>query len=140
MEPKDSQAATPFLRKSIVLYDGGCGFCSESMRRWKKKISPDNVEFLAAQSDAAVACGYSRGGALGSVRVLDPDGSQFEGSAAVFRLMELGGLRAGGWALRLHRSFPPVRIVSDWIYRHFAARREVISRILGLRPDDHPRG
>jgi predicted DCC family thiol-disulfide oxidoreductase YuxK len=117
----------------VVIYDGRCGFCSQSMKRWQSRISSHDIIFLHSGSEAA--CDLTERRSPGSVRLLEADGAALAGIEAVYRLAELGGVRAGGWALRLHRKVVPFAMIGNGIYGMVAAHRGLISRVFGFSPD-----
>ena len=115
----------------VVLYDDTCGFCSQTMLRWRKRAR-GRVIFEPSGSDAACLLA---GGSAGSVRLVEPDGTVLSGAVAVFRLMALCGQPVGVLLQRLHGVSPVFRAASEGVYGIIARRRLFVSRILGLRPD-----
>jgi len=148
-QPSDAFERNP--RPIVVLYDGACGFCASSMRRWRRRTDPSRVSFvpsgraeapaISARTgipDAGTAecgCPAGHGFPQGSVRVLEPRGEELVGMAAVYRIMQLGGVVGAGAALALHRACPAFGWLGNRIYAQLARQRHTISRILGLRPD-----
>jgi predicted DCC family thiol-disulfide oxidoreductase YuxK len=116
------------LDKPLFLYDGACGFCSASMKRWIR--SGDGViNFQAVQSGLGETYGLPADRPMGAVHLVETSGEIRRGAAAAFRMMDLCGNPFGRLAWSLYRRVPFVRATSDWGYAQIAARRSRLSVI-----------
>ena len=115
-------------KNPLVLFDGACGFCSASMERWKR-VGEGRLDFAPSQSGAGEPYGFPAAQALGAIRLVEKNGQIQSGAAAVFRMMELSGNRAGSAAWAIYKNFRFFRLLADWGYAQVAARRATLSRL-----------
>lgn len=117
----------------LVLYDGECGFCTASMRRW---IIAGNgrLEFSAVQNGEGVTYGFPPDRAMGAVHLIEVDGRIRRGAEAVFRMMALCGNFSGNVAWSIYQRAALFRILSDWGYRRVAERRMALSKMICRLP------
>jgi len=102
-------------------YDGSCGICSASARRWRPVFERRGFRFVPLQDPwLAERLGLRPGEPPDEMKLLLADGRVFGGSVA---LVWLG--RAVWWLAPLagFASLPGVRTVAAWLYRRLAARR-----------------
>jgi predicted DCC family thiol-disulfide oxidoreductase YuxK len=97
------------------------------MERWKR-LGEGRLDFAPSQSGAGEPYGFQAGQALGAVRLVERDGQIQSGAAAVFRMMELCGSRAGSAAWAIYKNFSLFRAVADWGYARVAERRATLSK------------
>ena len=117
----------------LVLYDGECGFCTASMRRW---IIAGNgrLEFSAVQNGEGAAYGFPPDRAMGAVHLIEVDGRIRRGAEAVFRMMALCGNFPGNVAWSIYQHVTLFRILSDLGYRRVAERRMALSKMICQLP------
>lgn len=122
----------------LVLYDGECGFCTSSMRRW---IIAGNgrLEFSAVQDGAGEAYGFPSDRPMGAVHLIEVDGRIRRGAEAVFRMMALCESFPGNVAWSMYQRTTLFRILSNWGYRWVAERRAALSKMICRLPNQHPK-
>jgi len=122
----------------LVLYDGECGFCTSSMRRW---IIAGNgrLEFSAVQDGAGEAYGFPSDRPMGAVHLIEVDGRIRRGAEAVFRMMALCGSFPGNVAWSMYQRTTLFRILSNWGYMWVAERRAALSKMICRLPNQHPK-
>jgi len=123
------------LPKPMVLFDGECGFCSASMRHWMM-AGAGSLDFFPSQSGMGDPYGLPPDKPMGSLHLVEEDGSVRKGAEAVFRMMSLCGSLLGRLAWYLYQHVPPFRITSEWGYRRVAERRASISRMMCRLPQE----
>jgi len=123
----EAPAGLSGLKNPLILFDGACGFCSASMERWMR-LGEGRLDFAPSQSGAGEPYGFPAGEALGAVRLVERDGHIQNGAAAVFRMMELCGNRAGSAAWAIYKKSSLFRAVADWGYARVAERRATLSK------------
>ena len=124
----------------ILIYDGKCGFCTDSAK-WARKRLPSPHHIAASQefSDAGLAdMGLTRADVERAAWWFEPGEDPAEGAECVARtLMAIGGIPAVvGRSLRL----PGVRLLSDRAYRWVADNRPRVSRWVARLSDRSRRG
>jgi predicted DCC family thiol-disulfide oxidoreductase YuxK len=112
----------------LVLYDGDCGFCTASMRRWMN-AGKGRLEFSPSQSGAGTNYGFPADQPMGALHLIEEDGRIRRGAEAVFRMMMLCGSFPGSVASRMYERVTIFRIISEWGYRKVAERRASLSKI-----------
>lgn len=114
--------------KPLLVYDGDCGFCKLWVNRWRCATG-ESVDYLPSQ-DPQIAERFPeipRAAFETSVQFIEPDGSLYSGSEAVFRsLSHHPHLR---WPLDVYEVFPPFAAVTEWSY-HFVARHRTFFSFL----------
>lgn len=113
--------------KPLVLFDGECGFCRSGMERWMR-VGDGKLDFATCQSGQGEAYGFPANQPLGALRLVERDGQIQSGAAAVFRMMELCGNRAGSAAWAIYKKSSLFRAVADWGYARVAERRAALSK------------
>jgi len=119
----------PIIRP-VVLYDGACGLCASSMRRWRLR-SRDAVSFFPYDKDVE-AWGIEIPKVPQSLILIEKNGVVRTGAAAIIRLMVLCENPLGKVVWRVHERIGIFRCLSDLIYRCIAKRRHLLSRLLGF--------
>lgn len=118
----------------MVLYDGECGFCTSSMRRWMA-AGKGCLEFSSSQSGAGADYGFPADQPMGALHLIEVDGRIRRGAEAVFRMMTLCGSLPGSVASSLYERMTFFRIISEWGYRRIAERRALLSKIVCRVPN-----
>ena len=125
--------ACPEQPRLAVVFDGTCGPCTRCARWLRRRDRRGAISVVASQLPGVLAAyGLSRPEADRAAWAIEPDGSRFEGAAAVARaLAELGG----PWRLAasLYR-VAPLRVAADAGYRWFAGNRTRLAW-LGVTPE-----
>ncbi len=117
--------SAPPAERPLLAYDGDCQFCSRWIIRWQQslngKVDVAPYQAVAAQfaEDLPIECFQS------AIRLIEPDGSVFEGAEAVFRALNHG---SGGskfyWCYQHLPGFGPL---SRAVYKVVAAHRGLAS-------------
>ena len=117
----------------LVIYDGECGFCTASMRRW---IIAGNgrLEFSPVQDGEGAAYGFLPDRPMGAVHLIEVDGRIRRGAEAVFRMMALCGNFPGKVAWSMYQRVALFRMLCEWGYRQVAERRAKLSKMICRRP------
>lgn len=105
---------------SIVLFDGVCNFCNQSVQFIIKHDSKGRFFFASLQSDIAVSVmeEYSHQVDLGSIVLIEKEKVYFSSTAVLFICRKLDGF----WKLAYVLIIIP-RPIRDAFYRWFAKRR-----------------
>jgi predicted DCC family thiol-disulfide oxidoreductase YuxK len=119
--------------KPLMVYDGDCGFCRRSIRRWRR-LTGGTVDYVPYQEIAERFPSIPRRAFQHAVQLVEPDGRVSGGAEAVLRALALAG--RSRWLLAAYRSVPGFRPVSETVYRWVASHRLLLSRLLAsLRHD-----
>ena len=116
------------LPRTLVLYDGNCGFCSASMKRWQA-AGKGRLDFAPSQSGRGESHGFPSNEPLGSLCLIEESGDVHTGAAAVYRLMSLCGNPIGKVAWAMHQKFGIFHAISNWGYRQVAKRRNALAKL-----------
>ncbi len=110
----------PAQRRPILLYDGDCGFCTQSARLVERWI-PTTAAVEPWQFADLAAIGTTATQAQDEVLWFAGDGRSYGGAQAIARLLQDAG---GAWAIlgALIR-VPPIRWIAHVVYRVVAANR-----------------
>ena len=119
------------LPRPVVLYDGACGLCTSSMRRWQ--VRSRGVVSFSPYGEGVEACEIEMPEVPQSLILIEKNGDVRTGAEAIFRLMALCESPFGGVAWRMHEKIGIFRFLSALIYRHIAKRRHLLSRLLGFQ-------
>ena len=108
--------------KKIILFDGVCNLCNNSIQFVIKHDAKNMFQFAALQSDAAAALLNERGidsSKTDSIILIDPNKAYYTKSTAA---LEIGKSFGGGWRLLgIFKWVPePIR---DWVYDVVAKNR-----------------
>jgi len=121
-----------------VLYDDGCGVCSETIRRLRRWDREGRFEFMPFQ--LAASCGrpslerLAAGDHLGdAVHVVDEaTGRVVSGGHAALAILDA---LPGGWLLRPWAALPPTAAAADVVYRVASRHRDRFTWLTGLRDE-----
>ncbi len=137
LEPREP-SSRPADRRLVVLFDGDCGLCRESVRTLRRWDRERRLEFVPLQ----VAVGSGRPLLEGlaaqtsladALHVVDEgSGEVMVGGAAALAILDA---LPGGWLLRPWAGLPPTELAADLLYRLVARHRETVAWVVGL-PDE----
>ncbi|AXE24619.1 DUF393 domain-containing protein [Streptomyces globosus] len=106
--------------RSVLVYDGDCGFCTTSARFAERRVRP-RCDVVPWQSADLGALGVSRDRAAYEVLWVTPSGAVHGGARAVAKALLSAG---GAWpVLGGVLGLPGVRRAADAVYRVVAANR-----------------
>jgi predicted DCC family thiol-disulfide oxidoreductase YuxK len=117
----------------VLAFDGTCGFCSSSARRWRQMLGKVAVEIAPVQlAPVRQALGLAKGEAAGEMVLICRDGRRLGGVDAYIEVVgRFRLLRPIAAILR----WPVFDELLRWGYRLLAANRHWISRVLRLKPE-----
>ncbi len=123
------------VEKTVLLFDGNCGFCTRAaqwVKRWDRKDRIRVVPFQ--QPGAPERYGLTREACEQAAWVITPDGERHRGAAAI--LTALSEALGCPWIRTLYR-VPPFRWIADAGYAWVAAHRGLLP---GTCPycEEHP--
>jgi predicted DCC family thiol-disulfide oxidoreductase YuxK len=112
--------------RPLLVYDGDCGFCTYSVRYWKK-LTGDRVNYrpyqeVAGQYPAIPIADFQR-----AVQFITP--GEHRSSAAEASFLVLSHAPGKGVWLALYRRLPGFAIISELVYAFIAAHRPAFYRI-----------
>jgi len=113
----------------LVLFDGECGFCTASMRRWII-AGKGRLDFSAVQDGEGVIYGFQPHQPMGAVHLIERDGRIRRGAEAVFRMMALCGSFPGNVAWSMYQRVTLFQMLCDWFYRRVAEHRAILSKMI----------
>jgi predicted DCC family thiol-disulfide oxidoreductase YuxK len=117
--------SAPPAERPLLAYDGDCQFCSRWIIRWQQslngKVDISPYQAVAAQfaEDLPIECFQS------AIRLIEPDGSVFEGAEAVFRALNHGS--GGSKFYWCYQHLPGVGPLARAVYKVVAAHRGLAS-------------
>jgi lipase maturation factor 1 len=117
--------------RPLLIYDGDCSFCTLWIHRWEC-LAGKFVDYLPSQ-DPQIAERFPeipRQEFDTSVQLIEPDGSVYNGSEAVFRSLACNP--NCHWLRDLYEVFPPFAPTSEWAYHIVATHRVFFSRVTKL--------
>jgi lipase maturation factor 1 len=131
-------AAPP--QKPLLVYDGDCNFCTLWIHRLRC-VTGDTVEYVPSQDPQVVQWfpEIPRHAFDSSVQLIQPDGSVYDGSEAVF--LSLSRNPDFRWFHDLYEVFPPFAHVTEWAYKIVARHRtfsSLATRLLWGRHVERP--
>lgn len=124
----------PRVGRLTVLYDEDCGFCLWTVRQLRTLDRERRLEMVPLghatrhprrPDIAEVAAGHDL---RRSIHVLRDDGEVRRGGRAMLEILDA---LPGGWLLRPWAVLPGVAPAVDVAYRQIAARRAILSRVVG---------
>lgn len=111
-------------KKILVLYDGECAFCRQTVSRWRG-ATEDRVDFVPFQDARYRFPDIPESDCRSALQLIDVDGRRYQGAEAVFRLLAQGaGKRL---PLFLYRWMPGFAPASRIVYRWVASRRRIMA-------------
>ncbi len=122
------QVANP-PSKTLMVYDGDCGFCKLWIARWRE-ITAGAVDYEPLQEAAPRFPEVPRAEFEHAVKLIEPDGRVFSGAEAVYRsLGQGGGTKFWSWS---YEHIPGVAPVSKAAYAFIAGHRELAHTVTSL--------
>jgi lipase maturation factor 1 len=115
--------------RPLFVYDGECGFCRMWVTRWQQSLA-DQVDFAPFQEVADRFTAIPRDRFQQAVQWIDPDGTNHEAAAAIFRALASG--RRSRWLWWTYRKVPLVAPICEAIYRLVAGHRPLMTRLTHL--------
>ena len=119
------RAAAP-LDRPLLIWDGDCGFCRAAVERWRH-ASEERIDYATLQETATRLPTLDGADLEHAVHLLEPDGTLTRGAEAVFRALDLGGVKR--WPRRLYEALPLFAWSADLVYRLAADNRALLSRL-----------
>lgn len=116
------QNGTPDATRHVLVYDGGCRVCSQIAGRLAAWDRGRRLELLSSQ-DPAVRVRFPTipaGAFSESIQLIGPDGTRWQGAAAMERVIDL--MPRGRWLTWLF-DLPLARPLAERFYRWFARNR-----------------
>ena len=129
---------TPEIPALIVLYDGECGVCSETIRQIRRWDHEARLTFLSIQdapfSGWPAVVRIAAGGNLGDgLHVVDQlTGRVVSGGHAALAILDA---LPGGWLLRPWAMLPTTGLAADIVYRVASRHRDRLAWLVGLRDE-----
>jgi predicted DCC family thiol-disulfide oxidoreductase YuxK len=117
--------SAPPAERPLLVYDGDCQFCSRWIVRWQQsltgKVDVAPYQSVATQfaEDLPIECFQS------AIRLIEPDGSVFEGAEAVVRALNYGS--GGSKSYWCYQHFPGFGPLAREVYKVVAAHRGLAS-------------
>ena len=122
------QVANP-PSKTLLVYDGDCGFCKLWIARWRE-ITAGAVDYEELQDAAVRFPEVPRAAFENAVKLIETDGRVFSGAEAVYRsLGKGGGSGFGRWAFEHVPGFAPF---SNYAYAFIARHRTLAHTVTSL--------
>lgn len=101
--------------KPELIYDGNCGFCRYWAAR-SRHLTKYRIKYVPAE------------GRPDSVELIEVDGTRHNDAEAIFRaLAHAPRLKVFLW---MYQHVPLLAPLAKWVYRHIAARRELLSALV----------
>jgi predicted DCC family thiol-disulfide oxidoreductase YuxK len=126
----------PPAKKSVMVWDGECGFCHYWIIRWKI-ITGDKIEYKPFQKTAHNYPDVPEERFREAVRLLEPDGSISSGPAAAFRSFYLTNKYK--WLFPLYQRSPIFKKLSDYVYQVMADNRAFFLKVTRALFGKNPR-
>ena len=122
------QVANP-PSKTLLVYDGDCGFCKLWIARWRE-ITAGAVDYEELQDAAVRFPEVPRAAFENAVKLIETDGRVFSGAEAVYRSLGKGGGNGfGRWAFEHVPGFAPF---SNYAYAFIAGHRKLAHTVTSL--------
>ncbi|MEI8292696.1 MAG: DCC1-like thiol-disulfide oxidoreductase family protein [bacterium] len=122
---KPENQAPHRLNKPLVVYDGGCAFCSKWIGK-SARVTSDSIDYLPSAQAARLFPQIPGNEFERAVQLIRPDGSRCSGAEAVFEVGAPHSLVAR-FLLRAYRRGGILRAVVDFAYRFIAANRKTLA-------------
>jgi predicted DCC family thiol-disulfide oxidoreductase YuxK len=116
-------------KKTVLIYDGDCGFCRLWISRWKH-ITGNQIEYLPYQEVGEHFPEISLAQFQNSIQLVEPEKKIYSGAEAVFRA--LAHNPSHKWPLKLYKSLPGFTFFSEFSYRIVANNRQFFSKVSKL--------
>ena len=123
---------------AALIYDGDCPLCCAA-RDWVARNALEGAfEFVPCQSEARAERfpTIPEERCMEAMQLVYPDGRQFSGDEALPHICR--GLRRWRWLSRV-LAFPPISLISPYVYRLVARNRQAFSILIARKaPDSCP--
>lgn len=106
-------------QKPVLIYDGDCAYCAYQVRYWQR-LTGDAVVYEPWQTAAGRYPEISREDFQGSIQLITPGGERYQGAAAAFRVVAMGGRPL---AMRAYHHLPGYSWVSERLYTFVSHHR-----------------
>lgn len=113
-------------QRSVLIYDGDCGFCKYWVGRWKRRTG-DALDYRTYQEAGSEFPSIPEKEFKTAVQLIRPDGSRLSGADAVLAVLKIRG-GSGGWLGCLMR-YAPGRAIARAAYAVVAANRTFFSAL-----------
>ena len=122
------QVANP-PSKTLLVYDGDCGFCKLWIARWRE-ITAGAVDYEELQDAAVRFPEVPRAAFENAVKLIETDGRVFSGAEAVYRSLGKGG-GSGFWRWAFEH-VPGFALISNYAYAFIARHRTLAHTVTSL--------
>ena len=112
--------------KPVMLYDGDCGFCQRSIKKWQK-ITGDVILYAPYQERLKNFPQVTRKQCRQAVQLILPDGQVHSGAHAVF--IATAFARKYTWLLWLYEQMPFFGRIFEIFYQLVAEHRFLLSKL-----------
>ena len=123
-------------KKTVLIWDGACGFCKYWITKWKMITDPNSIELRPYQEAAQDFPDLEEKLFKKAVRLITPEGIVYSGASAAFKSLELGG--ATDIPMSWYNQYPTFAELTEWLYQKVADNRsflyEVSHFFLGKNP------
>ena len=109
---------------ATMIFDGDCGFCSRSARFAVERVRVTCSVVSYQRADRA-ALGLTAAECAEALRFVAPDGTRFQGAAAVSQALRTGTAPWRGLGAVIDA--PGVRVLAEHVYRFVARHRGTVS-------------
>lgn len=118
--------------RSVLVFDGECGFCRCWVTRARHAVG-ERIEFAAFQDAATRYPRICRADFQKAAHLIEPDGRVSRGAEAILRTYALAGRRQlAYWA---YRRVPGIATAAESAYRFVASHRPFFSRFMRCTDD-----
>jgi predicted DCC family thiol-disulfide oxidoreductase YuxK len=107
-----------------MVFDGDCGFCGRSARFAVNRVGV-TCSVIAYQRADLSALGLTAAECAEALRFVAPDGTRFQGAAAVSQVLRTGSALWRGLGVVIDA--PGVRVLAEHVYRFVARHRGTVS-------------
>jgi predicted DCC family thiol-disulfide oxidoreductase YuxK len=121
-----TEMTPPSLQRSVVLYDGECGFCRRHIERWRA-LSRDAIEYVPFQESRDRFPKIPEDDLKRALHLVEPNASIRRGAEAVFRIAALSRKRPSLWWS--YRHLPGFKFIAESAYAWIAAHRDFVDPV-----------
>ncbi len=105
-------------QKTVLIWDGECGFCEYWITKWKMITDKNNIDLRPYQEAADDFPDLDKKIFGKAVRLITPDGKVYSGAEAAFKSLELGG--ATDLPINWYKQNPTFAELTKWLYEKVA--------------------